>query len=177
MTDATSPGPNQPTEEERKQARGRLIDHFKRVHSLIVGLAITEAVRRQFMSTLPFPNPSLLMFFTFFITVVPIFHGGDRSLDVKYLGRSQVGLRKRVSYLWDVYMLLITAMLFVSVAEAIPNKDGFLTHDAAVFYLMFTVTLVVDIVILLIDRCKSEPATRARLAPYAIWIGANTVLA
>src|SRR6266571_165610 len=92
------------------QARARLIDHFKRAYQIIVGLAITIACTKLFTSE---TTLSLWLFCTFFITVVPIFHGGDRSLDVKYLGARPQGFWQRAAYIWDVYMLLITAVLFV----------------------------------------------------------------
>jgi hypothetical protein len=94
------------------QERSRLIDHFKRAYQIIVGLAITLACTKLFPGGFPTPSDtSFWLFCTFFITVVPIFHGGDRSLDIKYLRAQPVGFWGRAAYVWDVYMLLITATL------------------------------------------------------------------
>jgi hypothetical protein len=100
------------------QERSRLIDHFKRAYQIIVGLAITLACTKLFPNDDPgVPwDTSFWLFCAFFITVVPIFHGGDRSLDVKYLQAPAVGFWSRAAYIWDVYMLLITAILFVKIA-------------------------------------------------------------
>ena len=70
-------------------ARSRLIDHFKRAYQIIVGLAIARAC----VKVLPhgfsgFPDLEFWLFATLFVTLVPSFHGGDRSLDIKYLGRN-----------------------------------------------------------------------------------------
>ena len=105
------------------QERSRLIDHFKRAYQIIVGLAITLACTKLFPNddpSIPW-DTSFWLFCIFFITVVPIFHGGDRSLDVKYLPAPAVGFWGRAAYIWDVYMLLITAILFVKIAQAIPG--------------------------------------------------------
>jgi len=173
-------------DQNNRQDRSRLIDHFKRVYTIVAGLAITEAVRRQFpLSLSTLTNPSFWMFLTFFVTLVPIFHGGDRSLDVKYLGVPRVNICQRFGYLWDVYMLLITAMLFVCIAESIPKptvswvaagEKTFMT-DTALFYQLMLITLVFDAAVLLIDYLKSDKQVLPRLESYLVWIPANLVLA
>ena len=110
------------TEEEARQHRSRLIDHFKRAYQIIVGLAITLACGKVFAGgSVDFNDPALFMFAAFFVTVVPIFHGGDRSLDLKYLGAKITLIRDQIGYVWDVYMLMITAIFFVKIAQAIPG--------------------------------------------------------
>jgi hypothetical protein len=62
------------------QERARLIDHFKCGYQVIVGLAIAVACSKLFpQGLLQKFDITFWSFFTFFITVVPIFHGGDRS--------------------------------------------------------------------------------------------------
>ena len=115
------------------QERSRLIDHFKRAYQIIVGLAITLACTKLFPNddpSIPW-DTSFWLFCIFFITVVPIFHGGDRSLDVKYLRAPAVGFWGRAAYIWDVYMLLITAILFVKIAQAIPGPRCWAERRAA----------------------------------------------
>ena len=97
--------------------RSRLVDHFKRAYQIIVGLAVTLACTKLFPHGIArHPDSTFWLFCTFFITVVPIFHGGDRSLDLKYLGSQPHGFWRRAAYIWDVYMLLITAIFFVKIA-------------------------------------------------------------
>ena len=171
-------------EDDGRQERSRLIDHFKRVYTIIAGLAITEAVRRL----VPLPEnwlggPALWLFVIFFLTIVPIFHGGDRSLDLKYMERKRASGLQRFWYLWDVYMLLITAMLFVAIAEAIPHPQESLPHrivtvaDTLAFFEIMCATLVFDVAILVIDRIKAEDAVKAKLLPYKTWIALNTAFA
>ncbi len=169
------------SEKETSQARMRLIDHFKRVYTIVVGLAITEAVRRIFpVEPANVPLSVLFMFFTFFITLVPIFHGGDRSLDFKYADTSQNSAKEKLHYLWDVYMLILTAILFVCIAEAIPSRkvgeDGLSVYkNPDLFYLFMFITLLFDVVILIIDRAKST--NKSGLKTYLAWIIANCILA
>jgi hypothetical protein len=80
--------PAQPPTRDVNQERARLIDHFKRAYQVIVGVAITVACSKLFPGGWQSVDITFWTFCTFFITVVPIFHGGDRSLDLKYLGTS-----------------------------------------------------------------------------------------
>jgi len=166
-----------------KQNRIRLVDHFKRVYTIIVGLAITEAVKGQFPPTFETVfGPPGWMFGTFFITIVPIFHGGDRSLDIKYTRAEGVG--NRAKYLWDVYVLLLTAVLFVWIADSIPSalktahpltpKD--LLEQSTLFYRLMGAMFLFDVVVLIIDYWKSEPDLRADLRSYYVWIPSNSIL-
>ncbi len=163
------------------QARARLIDHFKRAYQIIVGLAITLACTKLFTSG---SWLTFWLFSIFFITVVPIFHGGDRSLDVKYLANQPQGFWGRASYVWDVYMLLISAILFVKLAQAIPGV-GVALSDVAIptgpvpFYQWMTGTLLVDIAILIIDSIKTRfiRGNITGLGAYLPWGIMNTVLA
>jgi hypothetical protein len=179
------------------QERSRLIDHFKRAYQIIVGLAITLACTKLVPEGIPssriFLDTSFWLFCTFFITVVPIFHGGDRSLDIKYLRKSPVGFWGQVAYIWDVYMLLITAILFVKIAQSIPvpqtisGSSGAILGQAltppsapAIFYHWMAIMLFMDVGILIVDGIKSwllstEGATELRAYPK--WIFLNLALA
>jgi hypothetical protein len=172
-------------EEEVRQQRSRLIDHFKRAYQIIVGLAITLACGKLFAhGTIELSDPALLLFGTFFITVVPIFHGGDRSLDLKYLGEKPSSGWNQLAYIWDVYMLLITAIFFVKIAQAIPGPGiGFLdnsgTTTAGHFYDWMAAMLFFDASVLFIDGVKSALlGSRAwtRLQVYVWWILLNVAL-
>ncbi|HEX8168026.1 MAG TPA: hypothetical protein VF601_19835 [Beijerinckiaceae bacterium] len=155
--------------------RARLIDHFKRVYTIVVGLSITEACKRLF----PFDfsdalNPSVLMFVTFLVTVVPIFHGGDRSLDVKYLENppEKDTPWRRFLLMWDVFMLLITAIFFVGIALSMQGAHGIPTPSA--FYFWMSRMLFFDCGVLIIDLLKTH--LPRKLGHYLIWILLNFAL-
>ncbi|MEA2861896.1 MAG: hypothetical protein QOC72_3935 [Methylobacteriaceae bacterium] len=166
------------------QGRARLIDHFKRVFAIIAGLALTEACRRLLPAqpALVWPGPNLWMFITLFVTIIPIFHGGDRSLDFRHLERGTKSLN-RVYFLWDVYALLITALLFVCAAAAIPNvetlrnppKDWTYAGSAAVFYAWLFVLFSFNVIVLVVDLWKS-PDRDSLMPSYVKWIAINSVM-
>jgi hypothetical protein len=78
----------------------RLIDYFKRVYAIVAGLALTDACRRTLPLT-DYHDPRLRMFLAFFVTIVPIFHGGDRSLDQKYFASEPSSPVERFWFVWD----------------------------------------------------------------------------
>lgn len=174
----------------------RLIDHFKRAYQIIVGLSITLACGKLFYTgTVSITDQALWLFCIFFITVVPIFHGGDRSLDIKYLGVEVDGFWRRSSYIWDVYMLLLTAIFFVKIAQAIPGpgvsftssaRDGEVsaTSSATLFYEWMAAMLIFDTFVLIVDVLKTgvlnrtdKISWRSRLVPYCYWVPLNLTLA
>lgn len=168
--------------------RERLVDHFKAAYQIVVGIAITIACTNLFADgTIKFPlDVSFWLFGIFFITVMPIFHGGDRSLDLKYLAAQATSFGARVSYLWDFYALMMTAILFVKIAQAIPSPvanpvvvvgQGAVAAGAAVstpahFYAWMAIMLAFDVVVLVIDGVKS-----GLFYAYGKWIVLNVALA
>ncbi len=172
--------------------RERLVDHFKAAYQIVVGIAITIACTNLFADgIIKFPlDVSFWLFGIFFITVMPIFHGGDRSLDVKYLTQPAAGFGARVSYLWDFYALVITAILFVKIAQAIPGPApnpipvigqaaaaaaaaaGAAASTPAHFYAWMAIMLAFDIFVLIVDGIKSR-----LFYAYGKWIALNLALA
>ncbi len=163
------------------QQRSRLIDHFKRAYQIIVGLAITQACSKLFPDGhFTLADPAFWMFCTFFITVVPIFHGGDRSLDIKYLGSPQTRLGGQIAYVWDVYMLLVTATFFVKISQTIPGQGliGSVEMDPKLFYAWMAAMLLFDALVLLVDWVKSSLLNLTAwkdLEVYGRWIALNVV--
>ena len=181
MTNPQAPGPGLPAAPAQSAAaKSRLIDYFKRLFAIVAGLAITEAVKRALtFSPADMPWPTLWMFCGFLITIIPIFHGGDRSLDLKYLAADGTPSGGRVGYAWDVYMLVITAILFVCMAETLPRPNGgtFSAPEAGHFYRLTAITLMFDVAVLVVDIFKTSAEKRARLGSYLTWIPVNTLLA
>jgi hypothetical protein len=161
-------------------------------YQIIVGLAITLACTKLFPDgVFRLSDVSFWLFCTFFITVVPIFHGGDRSLDIKYLRAQPIGFWRTAAYVWDVYVLLITAILFVKIAQAIPGGQAI--PGAAIlgagspqqatpqlFYGWTAAMLIFDIFVLGVDWLKSgllRTEGKEELSAYFKWIGLNLFLA
>src|SRR5208283_1421724 len=120
----------------------------------------------------------LWMFATLFITLVPIFHGGDRSLDQKYSGRPPQTLAARFAFVWDDYMLLLTAVLFVCIAESIPSATDVRDPKAFApdrFYFWMSLTFGFDVFVLVVDYAKNW-SRRSELGPYPVWIVENGLL-
>ncbi|SFK34599.1 hypothetical protein [Methylocapsa palsarum] len=167
-------------EQQAKTERSRLVDHFKRVYSIIAGLAITEACKNLWpFSPASIGDYRLWMFAAFFITIVPIFHGGDRSLDRKYIDHKPESGWQRASYIWDVYMLLITAIFFVGLAEAIPKTPTPAPKppELAYFYDFMAMLFLFDAGVLWVDYAKSNVDRRRKLAnSYKKWIPINLIL-
>jgi cytochrome bd-type quinol oxidase subunit 2 len=157
--------------------RSRLIDHFKRLYTIIAGLAITEACRKLMpIDPDTFRASSLWMFLAFLVTIVPIFQGGDRSLDLKYLDDRLDGTpHNKWAFVWDVFMLLATALAFVAIAESIPT-----VHDVQpcarniMFFFAMASLFLLDVVVLVVDYAKTHVAPK--LSSYPPWILLNFLL-
>jgi hypothetical protein len=171
-------------------ANTRLIDHFKRVYTIIVGLAITEGCKHLWpLDPASIFEPNVWMFLAFFITVIPIFHGGDRALDHKYSEIDHTDYFVK-DYLWEIYMLLFMSLGFVLVAEAIPLSTppvALAGHAAGIavaersyapFFFLFGATLAFDVLVLGygLRFGSRRSANRASLEPYPRWIKANALL-
>lgn len=180
--------PPAPSDSTPAESRKRLVDHFKRAYQIIVGLAITEACRRIVPPVgEALLSPQLLLFGAFLVTVVPIFHGGDRSLDVRHVSREgapgnapEIGWQK-AGYIWDVYMLLLTALLFVFMAEKIPSFTvpptplSATARQAQSFLHWMAIMFIFDVFVLAIDYWKSEAlyGTVDDLKAYIPWMIMN----
>lgn len=161
---------------DANEERKRLVDHFKRVYSIIVGLAITEACKKLFpFSPASFGDYQIWMFAALFVSIVPIFHGGDRSLDRKYIAQPAVTPKERAFYIWDVYMLLITAILFVGIAEVIPDSKT--PSNPAYFYYSMWILFWFDAFVLILDFLKSDKVRKQKLKQsYKAWIPMNLLV-
>lgn len=171
-------------------ANTRLIDHFKRVFTIIVGLAITEGCKHLWpLDWSSIFEPNVWMFLAFFITVIPIFHGADRALDQKYTEIGQNGYTVK-NYLQEIYMLLFMALGFVLIAESIPQSTSPAAHTAqtavaavagsstAPFYFLFGATLAFDVLVLSYglrfgSRQNKNASSRQ---PYPRWMLENGAL-
>jgi hypothetical protein len=105
--------------------------------------------------------------------------GGDRSLDRKYIDHQPDKRAQRMFYIWDVYMLLITAIFFVGLAEAIPKAGTTpasipAASELAYFYYLMAALFLFDAVVLWIDFLKSDADRKIKLeGSYQKWIPGN----
>ena len=123
------------------------------------------------------------MFAALFVTIIPIFHGGDRSLDVRHLDQQVKSGWDRLKFVWDVYALLATGLLLVCAAEAIPSVAIIEKHEAdwsfavaaSDFYLWLGLFFSFNVVVLIFDRLKTE--VPERLGSYYLWILISSLMA
>jgi hypothetical protein len=137
----------------------RSIDNLQRLYTIVVGLALTEAVTRYVLgpvsgvaSRLPTSlyNPEYLpAMIAFLVTLVPFYHGAIRYLDETYVtGR---GTPKTFALLIDFWVLFIEALIFFWMALAINNWR--------VFFGVFMLLLVLDIAWIAVVYFYSETFT------------------
>src|SRR5690349_850145 len=69
---------------DAKEARKRSVDNLQRLYTFVVGLAVTEMLRRM-LNPLATDYAVWLMFTAFLFTVVPFYHGANRYLDATYV--------------------------------------------------------------------------------------------
>ncbi len=127
----------------------RSIDSLQRLYSIVIGLAITEALRRFLFPTNPpataaTPISSALPLSTnvelllmLFVTVVPIYHGANAHLDETYLYGKDADKQKRYALLVDFAMLFAEAIVLLTLALSL--------NDFARFVRAFEGLLLLDI--------------------------------
>lgn len=184
MISQTAQEPTNTLPSENRE-RSRLLDHFKRVFAILVGLAITEACKKLLPVTplIEMPGPAFWMFAMLLLTIIPIFHGGERSLDVRHLDAATNAPWRRLSFLWDAYVLLITGILFVCAAESLPHADVLPAgapgadprRQMIAFYTWMSIVFGFDVLALIVDYLKRGDL-RQRLRSYGTWIGLNVLM-
>ena len=179
--DRRPPTPDVPEE------RARLIDHVKVAYAIIIGIAVTDSIK----NAAPWfawngNHLAPILFAVLFVTVVPIFHGGDRSLDVKFLKQRVTGA-KRLEFVIQTTSLLITAILFVLAAENIPHQLEFATPtlnpntvgnltvcEPNRFYFWMAATVLWDVVVLISEYAYAFIKNRRdHLKPTLPWVPLN----
>ena len=149
------------------KARSRSVDNLQVLYAFVVGLAVTEALRR--LLTDPVTGSvgvgwsEAFVFVSLIVTVVPFFHGANRYLDASYVTGERGSTN--VALMVDFFLLFIQGIWFFALA--------LLADDVRIFYTALAGLLVFDIVwvssTLLHGRSKpGEP----RLA-YTKWMLVN----
>jgi hypothetical protein len=108
------------TWEDVLRSRNRVVDHWKWLFAIICGFAITVACLRAYTCFLVPDLPGILQFMALIVTIPPIFHGMERSLDLRYLQPTSA-IPGAVRMIVDTSILTITALLFLGLALSIPD--------------------------------------------------------
>jgi len=140
-------------DEDVLRARSRVVDHWKRLFAIVCGFAITVACVRAYSCLLVADVHGIMLFVAFISTLLPVFHGMERSLDLRYLeARSPVPTAVRL--MGDTGVLMISALFFLVLGLSIrdhsqawltPHSDrlrfiflwalvGFLVFDSLVLF-------------------------------------------
>jgi len=134
----TNPAPLVPDTSGPDQLR-RSIDSLQRLYTIVVGLAVTEALRGILtpLADRPWREhwPALLMLL---ITVIPFYHGANAHLDQTYLyGVDGKRREKKFALVVDFFVLFIEGVLFFVLALTLKNFDSFIR--------VFLAILLVDV--------------------------------
>lgn len=132
----------------------RVVDHMKRLFAIVCGLALTLSCINAYTC---FNQPTadqvgILQFVILLISIVPVFHGAERSLDLKYLRAEAPGGHPGWIIL-DFWLLLVSALFFILIAQGVPDyrqgtppdvdllRDRFL-HILGIFFLFDVAVLL-----------------------------------
>jgi hypothetical protein len=106
--------------EDVLRARNRVVDHWKRLFAIVSGFAITVACLRVYSCALSGDLTGMFQFVALVATIPPVFHGMERSLDLRYLQpRSPIPGAARM--MGDTAVLMVTGLFFLGLALSIPD--------------------------------------------------------
>jgi hypothetical protein len=104
----------------------RSIDSLQRLYTIVVGLAITEALRAFWLPPTAL-DPWWANWRTLtilLITIVPFYHGANAHLDQSYLyGFAGKRREKRYALLLDFFVLFVEGVLFFALALSLNDFD------------------------------------------------------
>ncbi len=117
---------------DTKEARKRSVDSLQRLYTVVISLAVTEALRRVLTSSTG-GYAHWLALASLLFTVVPFYHGANRHLDASYVtGERKV---KPGALMIDFVFLYLGGILFFAMAVQIDSREVFYTLLGALFLL------------------------------------------
>lgn len=153
-----------------QEARKRSVEHLQRLLSVVVSLAVAQALQRLvFVDTAPREHdyPDWVMFVGFFVTLVPFFHGANRYLDAAYITLESPA--RPIGLVCDFFFLLVESMIFYLMAAFIGALHKF-------YWVMFTLLLLdaawVGITFLYKEHSSTAAKSQAKFN-YLPWLGLN----
>jgi hypothetical protein len=150
----------------------RSIDSLQRLYTIVVGLALTEALR-SFLglqvgaaappgaawSSLPWPALITLVF-----TIVPFYHGANGHLDQTYLF-SPPRIDKRPALIVDFLMLFLEGVVFLVLALSLTNAQRF--GQTFIALLLIDIVWGIFVYFASVDRNAASPVKS--------WIALNVI--
>jgi hypothetical protein len=168
------------------EKRKRSIDSLQRLYTVVVALALTEAVRSLLnlkqqanpsdVSTTAIVTLAWLPFWILVATIVPFYHGANGHLDQVYLYTTSH--RKRHALLIDFAMLFGEALVFLFLALSL---GSFPTFASWFFWLLVLDVLWAFAVYMMSDSDDGHPHSKRWLiinivAVVAVYVSQNTSL-
>lgn len=133
-------------------ARSRVVDHWKRLAAILLGFAITVGAGRAYSCWLSDDWPSFAQFVILMVTIPPIFHGIERSLDLRYL-RPDAEAPPTWRIILDTTTVVLTGLFLLALALSIPDHtQPNRRHDATMqntFFYLFIAFFAIDALALL----------------------------
>lgn len=149
------------------EARKRSVDNLQRLYTFVVGLAVTESLRKvlaEFGVNGHYPTYNeWLIFCSLIVTVIPFYHGANRYLDAAYVtGERTV---KPSALMIDFIALFFEGLMLFALA-VVSNNTRF-------FYLGLAILLLFDTIWVGFTLLPATGDTKK--APYTIWIIINVL--
>jgi hypothetical protein len=119
------------------EARKRSVDNLQRLYAFVVGLAITESLKKLVPDKGNAVNvDQLLMVISLVVTIIPFYHGSNRYLDATYV-TGEHPTKRRLTLMYDFFLVFIQALLIFLLAI-------FTTWDEKHFYKWLAYLFAID---------------------------------
>lgn len=159
---------------DSREARTRSVTHLQTLLTVVVSLGVAEALQRLVrIDTVKdsYDFPDWAMFFSFFVTLVPFFHGANRYLDAAYITLESPA--RPAGLIADFFFLLVESMLFYLL--------GAFMGKLVPFYWILAALLVLDAIWVAVTFLYKEDRTRKKdntaRFNYGPWAAINIVAA
>jgi hypothetical protein len=113
-------------------ARTRSIDNLQRLYTVVVSLAITESLRRLFLTTQTLTLSDIAAVLSLIATIIPFYHGANRYLDATYV-TGERSEPKSGALMADFIAIFIEGIAFFILAVLISNTKVFFSILAGLF--------------------------------------------
>jgi len=115
-------------------ARTRSIDNLQRLYTVVVSLAITESLRRLFLTSQSLTLESAIAVLSLIVTIIPFYHGANRYLDATYVTGERSEPRSG-ALMFDFIAIFSEALVFFILAVLIADAKTFFSILAGLFML------------------------------------------
>ena len=107
-------------------ARRRSVEHLQGLYTVVAGVALTLAITKLFdeKASMPLRVDVLPYFVAYLFTLVPMYHGALRHLDITYFGDEKAGARAG-ALMFDWALLFIEGCFLLALAEVLQKPAAF----------------------------------------------------